>query len=464
MNKKFPYEEALKRQMYDIELPNEEDAWQNMKGLLDESDKRKPFAYFKKYATLSLAIILFLIGIGLLVFRKTETKEKPFAGNDIRTHSLPVTKGQNKTESNFSKGADSRYGHSDKVNYNPADLAKVKRKAATADITKENSLPTKRLKDNNKTSQSHYSNTDHKSAEIVAVDGIKTSNNTNQNPSAILLSNAPLSSIENHSQNLATTAKTETSDSLLNQQKAAEDTKAGASAEEISTVKKELPTNDKRFIVSAGMGLQQQIPVSGQKAVSVGYNATRNTLSDYIPFVFVRLEKDHQWFLQAEYVYARPQQIRQFSYYRQTLVNNSAGTIITTDFWLRKTFYNQIPVSFNYYINHNWSAGFGGVYNIFHGAISEKEVTTNNVLTQVQAVTKQIVPISGYIDSFLYKSHVNLLLQMDYNWSRLSLGLRYSKDMEPYIKYITPDGTVTSQKNWALEFILRFKIFKTKKF
>ena len=230
----------------------------------------------------------------------------------------------------------------------------------------------------------------------------------------------------------------------------------------LAASKKKKTDGNKKYFASVGIGFHQQIPLNGQQIVSVGYNA-KSGIADYIPSIYLRLERDQKWFVQGEFNYGNPQYVKPFSYFMQTHAD-AAGNIITTSYNLQKTFYSEIPVSFNYYIRQNWSAGVGGMYSWFHGAIAEKEINSKNVQTQQETVIRQVVPIKDFTDSFLYRSQTYLLLQTDYQWRRFSFGLRYSRDMQPYIKYTLPNGIVEDKRNWSLEFILRFQLWKSVKF
>ena len=129
-------------------------------------------------------------------------------------------------------------------------------------------------------------------------------------------------------------------------------------------------------------GLQQQIPFSGQKSVPYDYYGRKSSLSDYVPSIYLRLEKDKKWFVQTEFRYGAPQSIKDFSYSRQTKLDIANNNLTTTTYRLKKTYYHQLPLSFNYYILPNWSVGAGGIYNRFYGAVTEKEVNNKNAKKQ----------------------------------------------------------------------------------
>jgi hypothetical protein len=184
-------------------------------------------------------------------------------------------------------------------------------------------------------------------------------------------------------------------------------------------------------------------------------------LSDYIPSVYVRLEKKEKWFAQAEFRYGAPQQLGDLSYSRLTKFDMK--DIEVTTYRVKKTYYHQLPFSFNYYLLPNLSVGAGGIYNRFHGAVTEKEIKTTNVQTQVEKLSREIVNIKHFNDSFFYKTQVHVLLQANYHWRRFDFGFRFTKDVQPYIKYTKPDGQVNIEKNQTFQAMVRYRLWQSKK-
>ena len=215
-----------------------------------------------------------------------------------------------------------------------------------------------------------------------------------------------------------------------------------------------------QLLISAGIGLQQQIPLGGQKAVPYDYYGRTGSLSDYIPSVYLRVEKEEKWFVQGEFRYGAPQTLADFQYSRQTKIDSQNMTV--TSFRLKKTYYHQLPLSFNYYVLPNFSVGIGGIYSRFHGAVSEKEVKKTDLQTQVETMSREIVNLQHFNDSFLYKTQVHALLQAEYHWKRFDFGLRYTKDVQPYIKYTQPDGHIDVKKNQTFQLLIRFRIWNSR--
>ena len=93
------------------------------------------------------------------------------------------------------------------------------------------------------------------------------------------------------------------------------------------------------------------------------------------------------------------------------------------------------------------------------GAVAEQQIEDKNIFNGAGWSYSNPTTIKGYTDSFLYRATAGILLQTDYHWKRISLGLRYTRALQPFIKYTRPDGTVLDEKNQALQAVLRFRVF-----
>ncbi len=224
-------------------------------------------------------------------------------------------------------------------------------------------------------------------------------------------------------------------------------------------LKKTKEQKERTFVFSAGLGLQQQIPFNGQSSVPYNYYGRKSSLYDYIPSVYARFEKKDKWFVMGEFRFGAPQSLKEFSFSRQTKFDTISNRLTTTTMKLKKTYYHQLPLSFNYYLKPGWSVGAGAIYSRFYGAVTEREVNNFDVQTQTATVTKQIARVQHFTDSFLYKTQLHFLLQTDVQWKRFNLGLRYTKDLQPYIKYTQPDGRINEEKNASFQLILRYRLW-----
>lgn len=234
----------------------------------------------------------------------------------------------------------------------------------------------------------------------------------------------------------------------------------GTSVKELKKNPVKVPKGNE-MIWSAGIGIQQKIPVAGQSIEVYSSTGSKNIIGDYIPSIYVRAEKPQRWFAQAEFNYSSPQSVKELAYSRKTLLSDTFTKMTTTTYRLKKTFYHNIPLSFNYYITSKWTIGAGAIFSLLHRAVAEQQVTTKNLQTQQESSAYNIIP-SAFSDSFLYKSQWHWLIQSSYEWRKFSFGLRYGKDAESYIKFTKPTGEIEDRKNWSLEFFVRFRLWQSK--
>ena len=460
MNKKLPYEEMLGQQLNNLPLPDEEISWQKMQELLDEK-KRRPFFL---YTDNSKSVLTLLLLLGFLVVMHS-SRHYPTAGASAKTKKYlqadpPVfqpapgppagSKGTDPTNgSNISANPSATGAVHTHPSLTPAQPASATGLHHTYGKTNQSGSKTTRaaaLKD----PVAHRTAGQNKQGSVTPERRVAGSGTMAEfMQPEIIRPVAITASLQNH----GVSPEIFPDPNLIKQTRHL--VQKGLPGELHGVLKK----TSRPLFISAGVGVQQSIPVGGQKQVSFNLNGQKNLFSDYIPSLFLRLEKDRTWYLQAEFSYATPRLVNDFSYSRQT--RTDTAQTITTNLLLKKVFYRELPFSFNYYLHLHWTVGAGATYSWFQGAITEKQTATRNLQNQMNSVAKQIVPIERYTDSFLYRSHSYLLLQTNYQWQNLSLGLRFSKDVQPYIKYTLPDGTVTDKRNWSLELLVRLGLWKS---
>jgi hypothetical protein len=212
---------------------------------------------------------------------------------------------------------------------------------------------------------------------------------------------------------------------------------------------------------SAGLSIHQAIPVSGQQVWAKNYGGNSNPLSEHLPGLWFRAQKG-RWGLQAEARFHAPQLVPEFVFAQKTRWDTAGHSVVTERQSLRKLWYHQFAGTVNFSITSRWSAGAGAQWSLLHRAYTERSFIRSDFAGNISAVTTEARPISGFQDSFLYKTQWQLLLQTDYSWRRWTLGIRYRFDTEPYIRFTKPNGTVVEKRNDALEAILRFRLGQKK--
>jgi hypothetical protein len=208
--------------------------------------------------------------------------------------------------------------------------------------------------------------------------------------------------------------------------------------------------------------LQQQIPLAGQTAAPYNYYGRRGSISDYVPSVYLRLHRENKWFIQGEFRYGAPQSVKELAYEENSVTDTSGTRITITTLILKKTFYHQLPLSFNYQILPGLTIGAGGIYSRFYRAVIEEEVKQKNNQT-VTVLNKEIIPVFRN-DSLQYftSSQIHFLAQATYQWKKFSFGLTYTKGLQPFIRYTDPNGILLEEKNHSLQFAIKYRFWKSR--
>jgi hypothetical protein len=474
MSNKLPFEDAFKNKMNDLPPGNEDASWQKMKQLLEEQEKRKPFAWLNIYTVCTGIIILAAFGIWMMLSGNIHQKNiaKTENSSSRKNNMITIKKPEpNKTTSALKPGETNETS----IQINKADTFS---KQKNTSVTELNAIRGKhvslhkntKLENFNKLSSAQANQRNNKNfTENLSQVPVNEKGNLNIVPTT---NSDSLQYINNTNQIISTNSSvkgktepsfpaTEKNDSLKIQTHAASDLKQPSNVDTIS-IKKQLsiPLKQKHFFVEAGIQLKQQIPLGGQKIIAYNYNGDKALFTDYIPAVFIKFEKDKQWFFQGEFSYATPQLIKQFSYSRQTKVDYSLSTVTVTTANLQKTYYHKMPLSFNYYLQPHWSIGTGIEFSWFRGAVAEQEITTNDLKANISTTTNTLIPFKNFTDSFLYKNQASLLIQTSYSLKRWSFILRFKKGFQPYIKYTLPNGFTESKTISSLELNIGYRLIR----
>ncbi|HEV7779738.1 MAG TPA: hypothetical protein VGO58_00650, partial [Chitinophagaceae bacterium] len=218
----------------------------------------------------------------------------------------------------------------------------------------------------------------------------------------------------------------------------------------------------KSLSFSAGIALHQQLPVAGQSFVPYSALGRKGSVRDYIPSLYIRLNRDDKWFIQSGFRYGAPQLVKEFLY------KSKADTISqqkynTTTNYLKKTFYHQVPLTFNYFVVPDWSIGAGIVWNNFAGAVSSQDIIqTDRFNGGDTAISQNVIISSRKADSNFVKSWFQATIETQYKWRRFSFGANYSFGLQPYIRFVLPNGQPQEEKNSSLHLFIRYELWRSK--
>jgi hypothetical protein len=474
MNKRLPYEEELSKQLNDLPLPDEQGSWDDMKRRLDEDNDDGIIIPPVKKGCMGYGLLLLLLAIILVLVVKpykwlSHRKEKNIVSSEIVIQNkdeknVIEDKGMGSKNITKSNNQDSVFSNNKKSliiidTLKPANdtefvqksfvkEATMTRKKLKASINnnkieknndqiKENRIVRKNIAGNLKSSISNNQQNEDSTfipAKIVVNDNDSSNINNNKNPD-LLKTNADSNNINKKIKNADSTNKNIKKDSSI----------------------KPL------IYFSAGLGLHQQLPINGEKLTPYNSLGRKSSLADYIPSVYFRMYKENKWFIQSEFRYGAPQYTKEILYIQKKVLDTLTNTTTSTSNRLKKTFYHQLPVSFNYFVLPHFSIGAGFTWNKFSSAIIEQEVKETNNITMVDSNQVLTILHSKKSDSNFVKSYFQALIETQYEWKRFSFGARYSFGLQPYLKFQLPGGQQQEEKNDALQIFIRYNLWQSKK-
>jgi hypothetical protein len=495
MKERLPYEESIKEQLNSLPIPDEDQSWQKMELLLDKDDDRRRIIPPIFTGCLGWGLLLL---IGLFAFWFFVHPEKWFASKQEAINKSSTSDTTSQVQKEVPVKTDETMNPAAVPGGSPAEEKLYKNPGDSNDVVKDKSTGNTRTKMEPRKDKPIVSTASkqkklsgsvkQRQKKDIGTKKTSTSNtalrNRNENKPVIERKQGEYPGndlpdsirVKRTSVKRPDTAIAFETRSIINtdtsvvikkvERDSVRQNSPADSANKKDSIQKKIPEK-KKFYFSAGIGLQQQIPVAGQKSNPYNIYGRKGSLGDYIPFLYVRLHRQEKWFIDGGFRYGAPQSVKEVSYNTNSsiqidsLQGQVTVTTTTSTSSLKKTFYHQVPFSFNYMIRPNLSLGAGLVYSRFYGAVSEEEVRIKR--NQVDSLaSKKIVQVPSNTDSFFTKSQIQLILQTEYHWKRFGLGLRYTKGLQPFLRYISSNGQQKEERNQSLQVYLRFRIWKGK--
>jgi hypothetical protein len=483
MSERLPYEEQLSQQWDDLTLPDENRAWEDMKQRLEEEDDDKIVFWWRRGCMLWGFLLLGLLGLGWWLlqpqqwFKGKNEKEETTATissaeqnkqtinrNDTapfpnrNKEEQPVESSNNITGQIIADSSVSAVPVQPQVKKNATGSSTRKTLTDEAGMNTEIQQPAVKKRTVPVKTKNNVSRVKQQNDQPANIPGLPTKDITNK-PAAEPVKDKP---VIQKTKTPTSKAEAGKKDSLKKEEKTTD----------TLTVKNAVPKTDsakkKAIFFSAGLGLHQQLPVAGQKLTPYNASGRKASLADYIPSVYFRMTKKDKWFLQAEFRYGAPQTTKAFVYDQQVVTDTfpqQPSVTTTTSSKLKKTFYHQLPLTFNYYIKPGWSIGAGIQVNKFSAAVSEREVRSRISGTIIDSViSKGLVSTKGdsITASAFKKTYMLGVIETQYQHKRFSFGARYSFGLEPYIKFTLPGGTAQQERSHSVQVFLRYQLWKSK--
>ncbi len=425
MNERLAYEQYLQEHWNDVTLPDVDMAWMDMKRRLDEEEDRPVIPFWRSCAgKIVLAVLLVAIGWWLV------KPQKWFHAD---------------TASREKSTSDSSFIDKDPGTVDTLQTRKRVELRSEKDIKKQKPASVNLLKTPRKTRPQKR-----KENQELVVDPVL--------PDKIVDSTHARKELSNHQ--MIETGETHDTMGIVSMRV------SGINMEKHkdTTATPPIPKKDSLLKTpisfSAGIAMQQQLPIDGQKFVPYNSVGRKGTIADYIPSLYFRVHRKKVFF-QSEFKYGAPQYVRERLFIQSTDSNIITQKLSIASSRIKKTYYHQLPLTLNLYVTRDWSVGAGVVWNKFSAAITEQEVLERNLLTGADSL---IVPAhivrQKKADSNFVNTYWQALFETQYKLGRFSFGARYAFGLQPFIQFTLPGGSRQQEKNSSFQIFIRYDLFK----
>jgi hypothetical protein len=495
MSNHSPYNNELANKMENIPVPNMDMAWADMEKRLTQKEDKKPIPFWFNGCAMFALVGILLLGIGYWFYTSKNKEHKndvanvvlKDSSNNVNRDSTAIVKMQkedaiNKTEKDntvaINKTAPTNDADNNKTTNNyytnenrePNGVAiqkqyktKAKTKVKITGGESEESASEKIVK--NKTEKAKQLNENAFAEKIQKIRKTKSKTKTKIT--------APAESNTEENKDIVEKTVTTENPEIKNSVSKEEIVQPEIKTEIVlpvtkDTVAKKVVVNKKRkssLIFNAGIGMHQQLAINGQTNTPYNSLGRKGTLLDYIPSVYARIEKEKKWFVQIEGKYGAPQYNKEFVYEqinkRDTGFLSNFVNIKTSK--LKKSFYHQIPITFNYYITPKWSLGAGVQWNKFKGALAEKQEVRRNDNTQTENVLSKIQTVEKIDSNNVFsKQYTVALFETQYKWRRFTIGAKYSFGLSPYITFTLPNATEQKLTSKTALMFIKYELWRSK--
>ncbi|HEV8505433.1 MAG TPA: hypothetical protein VGQ53_08540 [Chitinophagaceae bacterium] len=456
MNKRLSYEDELAKQLENLALPDENVAWADMKRRLDEEDDDRFIPFWLNGCFLWTLVGVIILTLGWWIIRPEKWFEKKSSKPAQPTAiSQSKQKEQNNSILNERGKGDSSVFFGTTTKQQDESAQNQRNEVANRSGRKRSSITSDG--EENTAKKNAPEREGKRKEQFNSIDNLSKNNPGNSDNNSSVLLPHPVAGTDS----VAMIAGRNTDTTKNNKEKKKNDS---LPPNNLADDKKSNSSKNPGFSFAAGLSLHQQLPVNGQKFVQYNLEGRKGSLADYIPSVHLRMYQRDNWFIQSEFRYGAPQYTKEFVYQQKT--DSAINGVITQSTTLKKTYYHQVPLTFNYFVSKNLSVGAGFVWNRFASAISSQDIVKHNNVTGMDSIiSKGTILRSRLTDSgnVFVKSWFQAVLEAEYKWKRFSLGAKYSIGLQPYIKFELPGQAPQQEKNRALDIFIRYEFWRSKK-
>ncbi|MDP4149014.1 MAG: hypothetical protein Q8943_06315 [Bacteroidota bacterium] len=222
-----------------------------------------------------------------------------------------------------------------------------------------------------------------------------------------------------------------------------------------------------RIVFAAGLAANKSFPVGAQQAVDYNANLKKDLWFDYLPTPYFQYHPGRRVASQTGIQFNSPQYTENVAIYRKSGPPIGVGSAFTQDTVLvvRKLYYFNFPLIAYYSPVRNLYLGAGIQYsNLRNGVALQNNVLHYNGSGGGQRDSVQFtkfVTLKDYAPAYgnLRKSDWRGLLELNYYWRRITLGLQYQESLGNYLR--TPvEGSQGKDRNSSFNLYLRYNIWE----
>jgi len=209
---------------------------------------------------------------------------------------------------------------------------------------------------------------------------------------------------------------------------------------------------------AVGIGINQFFPIGGQQKSNFNSSGTNGTITDYIPVPMFRYYFNRKLYAQLELQFNVPQ------YTKQLLANQNVDSAagVNHSVFIKKLYYFNVPLSIHYSPVKNFFIGAGLQYSkLSNGVASYQEKPIIGIDSLHKATVKSFKGDSLY--SKLTTHEWRVLLDANYQWKKLILGVRYNQALSNFINVQVSTTQITQARNSSVQVYLRYILLQRKK-
>jgi hypothetical protein len=222
----------------------------------------------------------------------------------------------------------------------------------------------------------------------------------------------------------------------------------------------------KRISLAAGLGLNQFFVIGSQQHSDYSSGGTTGTVSDYIPVPFIRGYLNKKLYIQLEAQINTPQYTKQLLAKTEILSDTGRPGRPTTEssVFINKLFYFNIPFSIHYNPFNNFFIGTGLQFSRLTNGVGLFEGKQYSSLSPDTLSDSKFASIKNDpVYRELKTSEWRILIDLNYQWKNLILGLRYNQSLSNFINVRISSTELTEGRNSSIQLYLRYILWKNKK-